>query len=43
MPQLIAKNIPLVLNMFPNTLPKTFGFLMFSGGIERDQWYEMGY
>ena len=20
---------------------KTFGFLMFSGGIERDQWHEM--
>ena len=22
---------------------KTFGFLMFSGDIERDQWHEMGY
>ena len=22
---------------------KTSGFLMFSGGIERDQWHEMGY
>ena len=21
---------------------KTFGFLLFSGGIERDQWHEMG-
>ena len=21
---------------------ETFGFLMFSGDIERDQWYEMG-
>ena len=21
---------------------KTFGFLMFPGGIERDQWHEMG-
>ena len=22
---------------------KTFGFLMFSGGLERDQWHEMDY
>ena len=22
---------------------KTRGFLMFSGGVERDHWYEMGY
>ena len=22
--------------------PKTYGFVMLSGGIERDQWHEMG-
>ena len=25
------------------TFGRTFGFLMFSWGIERDQWYEIGY
>ena len=26
----------------PGKHQKTFDFMMFSGGIERDQWYEMG-
>ena len=37
-------------NLFYTTIPfctprkhkKTFGFLTFSGAIERDQWHEMG-
>ena len=27
----------------PEYIGKALGFLMFSGGIERDQWYEMRY
>ena len=34
--------IPLVSFYTPWKQQKTFGFLMFSGGIEKVQWYKMG-
>ena len=34
--------MPLVSFYTPRKHQKTFGFLMFSGGLEKDQWYEMG-
>ena len=34
--------MPLVSFYIPWKLQKTRGFLMFSGGIEKDQWHEMG-
>ena len=34
--------MPLVPLYTPSKHQKTSGFLLFSGGIERDQWHEMG-
>ena len=34
--------MPLVSFYAPLKHPKTIDFLIFSGGIERDQWHEMG-
>ena len=34
--------MPLVSFDTPGKYQKTFGFFMFSGGIRRDQWHEMG-
>ena len=34
--------MPLASFYIPWKLQKTRGFLMFSGGIEKDQWHEMG-
>ena len=34
--------MPLVSFYTPSKHQKTFGFLMFLGGIERGQWHEMG-
>ena len=31
-----------VLFLYPLKIPKTSGFQMFSGGIERDRWHELG-
>ena len=33
--------LKLVRDMITTPAVKTFGFLMFSGGIKRDQWHEM--
>ena len=35
--------MPLISFYIPWKHYKTFGFSLFSGGIERDQWHEMGY
>ena len=35
--------MPLISFNIPCKHQKTSDFLMFSGGIERDQWYEMGH
>ena len=35
--------MPLVSFYTPWKHQKTRGFLMLSGGVERDHWYEMGY
>ena len=34
--------VPLVCFYTPGKHQEISGFLMFSGGIERDQWYEVG-
>ena len=34
--------MPLVFLYTPRKHQKTSGFLIFSGGIERDQWHEIG-
>ena len=34
--------MPLVSFYTPSKHQKTYGFLMFSGGVERDQWHELG-
>ena len=39
---LFTDSIPLVSSYTPKKYQKAFGFLMISGGIGRDQWYEMG-
>ena len=39
---LLTHLMPLVSFYTPRKHQKTFGFLMFSGGLEKDQWYEMG-
>ena len=38
----ITHFMSLVLFHISSKYHKTYGFLMFSGGIERDQWHEMG-
>ena len=34
--------MPVISFYHPEKHQKTSGFLMFSGGIERDEWHEMG-
>ena len=34
---------PLTISMPPNKHLKTRGFVIFSEGVKRDQWHEMGY
>ena len=31
------------LFLYPQKTSESWGFLMFSGGTEKDQWHEMGY
>ena len=38
----LTRFMPLISFYTPRKHQKTRGFLMFSGGIERDQWHEMG-
>ena len=35
--------MPLISLDIPSKQQKTSGFLMFAGGIKRDQWHETGY
>ena len=39
---LLTRFVPLLSFETPWKKQKTFGFLVFSGGMERDQWHEMG-
>ena len=40
--QAVTHFMPLVSFYIPWKHQKTFGFLIFSGGIERGHWHEMG-